>query len=54
MDTGSLTVPTISGPWEVYLTTFPEGKSKGRVSANGEASPCGAEMEKEQFYNTVT
>ena len=24
-----------SGQWEVYLTTFPEGKGKWKVSANG-------------------
>lgn len=39
-----------SGQWEVYLTTFPEGKGKWRVSANGGTHAAWSGNEKELFY----
>jgi serine/threonine protein kinase len=43
-----------SGQREVYLTTFPEGKGKWRVSANGGDFPAWSGNGKELFYQNVT
>ena len=42
-----------SGQWEVYLTTFPEGKGKWRVSTNGGGFPAWSGNGKEIFYNNL-
>jgi Tol biopolymer transport system component len=42
-----------SGQWEVYLTTFPEGKGKWRVSANGGGHPAWSGNGKELFYQNL-
>jgi hypothetical protein len=41
-----------SGQVELYLTTFPEGKGKWRVSTNGAAYPSWTGNGKELFYET--
>jgi eukaryotic-like serine/threonine-protein kinase len=41
-----------SGQVELYLTTFPEGKGKWRVSTNGAAYPSWTASGKELFYET--
>jgi serine/threonine protein kinase/Tol biopolymer transport system component len=43
-----------SGQQEIYITTFPEGKSKWRVSANGGAYPAWSENGKELFFKDLT
>jgi Tol biopolymer transport system component len=43
-----------SGQVEIYLTTFPEGKGKWRVSANGGVYPAWAGSGKELFYENLT
>jgi eukaryotic-like serine/threonine-protein kinase len=43
-----------SGQWEVYITTFPEGKGKWRVSANGGGHPVWSGNGKEVFYRDFT
>ena len=42
-----------SGQIEVYLTSFPEGKGKWRVSANGAAFPAWNGNGKELFYKNL-
>jgi eukaryotic-like serine/threonine-protein kinase len=42
-----------SGQWEVYLTTFPEGKGKWRVSENGGNYPAWSGTGKELFYQSI-
>ena len=43
-----------SGQMEIYLTTFPEGKGKWRVSSNGGAYPVWNGNGKELFYKNLT
>jgi eukaryotic-like serine/threonine-protein kinase len=43
-----------SGQREVYLTTFPEGTGKWRVSANGGSFPAWSGNGKELFYGDLT
>ena len=43
-----------SGQREVYLTTFPEGKGRWRVSANGGSFPAWSGNGKELFYGNLT
>jgi Tol biopolymer transport system component len=43
-----------SGQWEVYLTTFPEGKGKWRVSGNGGTHAAWSGNGKELFYKDQT
>ena len=43
-----------SGQWEIYLTTFPEGKGKWRVSANGGGHPVWSGNGRELFYRDFT
>jgi Tol biopolymer transport system component len=43
-----------SGQWEVYLTTFPEGKGKWRVSGNGGTHAAWRGNGKELFYKDQT
>jgi protease II len=43
-----------SGQIEVYLTSFPEGKGKWRVSANGGAYPAWNQNGKELFYKNLS
>jgi eukaryotic-like serine/threonine-protein kinase len=43
-----------SGENEVYLTTFPEGEGKWRVSANGGVMPAWSGDGKELFYRNTT
>ena len=43
-----------SGQQEVYVTSFPDGKGKWRVSANGGANPVWSGNGKEVFYRTPT
>src|ERR1019366_1411061 len=43
-----------SGQQEVYLTSFPEGKGKWKVSANGGYYPAWSGNGKELFYSGVT
>jgi Tol biopolymer transport system component len=43
-----------SGQWEVYLTTFPEGKGKWRVSPSGGVYPAWSGNGKELFYKDAT
>lgn len=43
-----------SGQLEEYLTTFPDGKGKWRVSSNGGAFPAWSGNGKELFYRNVT
>ncbi|MGB8014028.1 MAG: protein kinase [Terriglobales bacterium] len=42
-----------SGQQEIYITTFPEGKGKWRVSANGGAYPAWTGNGKEVFYKNL-
>ena len=42
-----------SGPWDVYLTTFPEGKGKWKVSVNGGSNPAWSGTGKELFYQDI-
>jgi eukaryotic-like serine/threonine-protein kinase len=43
-----------SGQDEIYLTTFPEGKGKWKVSANGGTMPAWSGKGKELFYRNTT
>jgi eukaryotic-like serine/threonine-protein kinase len=43
-----------SGQWEAYLTTFPEGKGKWRVSPNGALDLAWSGNGKELFYKNST
>jgi serine/threonine protein kinase/Tol biopolymer transport system component len=43
-----------SGQMEVYITTFPEGKGKWRVSDKGGAYPAWSGSGKELFYKNMT
>lgn len=43
-----------SGQLEIYLTTFPEGKGKWKVSSNGGGYPAWTENGKELFYKDST
>ena len=43
-----------SGQWEVYITTFPEGKGKWRVSTNGGTDAAWSANGKEVFYKDQT
>ncbi len=43
-----------SGQEEVYITSFPDGKGKWRVSSGGGAYPAWAENGKELFYANLT
>jgi eukaryotic-like serine/threonine-protein kinase len=43
-----------SGQSEIYVTSFPEGKGKWRVSANGGAYPVWSGDSKEVFYRGLT
>jgi serine/threonine protein kinase len=43
-----------SGQWEVYLTTFPEGKGKWRVSPSGGTHSAWSASGKELFYKDQT
>lgn len=43
-----------SGQLEIYITSFPEGKGKWRVSANGGAYPAWSGDSKELFYQNLT
>jgi eukaryotic-like serine/threonine-protein kinase len=43
-----------SGQWEIYLTTFPEGKGKWKVSDNGGNYPAWSGNGKELFYQDIT
>jgi len=43
-----------SGQDEIYLTTFPEGKGKWRVSSNGAYYMAWSENGKELFYTALT
>ena len=43
-----------SGQWELYLTTFPEGKGKWRVSSNGGVGSAWSANAKELFYKDGT
>jgi len=42
-----------SGPQEVYVTTFPEGKGKWKVSENGGSYPAWSGTGKELFYQDI-
>ena len=43
-----------SGQPDIYITTFPEGKGKWRVSSNGGAYPAWNGNGKELFYENIT
>ena len=43
-----------SGQQEIYITTFPEGKGKWRVSANSGAYPAWSASGKELFFKDLT
>lgn len=43
-----------SGQDEIYITTFPEGKGKWRVSANGGVMPAWSGNGRELFYRNTT
>jgi eukaryotic-like serine/threonine-protein kinase len=43
-----------AGQWDVYLTTFPEGKGKWKVSTNGGGFPAWSGNGKELFYDDLT
>jgi Tol biopolymer transport system component len=43
-----------SGAIEIYVTTFPEGKGKWRVSTSGGANPVWSGNMKELFYRDLT
>ena len=43
-----------SGQPEIYMTSFPEGKGKWRVSTNGGAYPAWGGSSKEIFYENLT
>jgi Tol biopolymer transport system component len=43
-----------SGLQEIYITSFPEGKGKWKVSSNGGAYPAWRGDGKELFYQNIT
>jgi serine/threonine protein kinase len=43
-----------SGQQDIYITSFPEGKGKWKVSANGGAYPAWSRSGKELFWESIT